>query len=249
MPQLAVLCSLLQCRAEFPTHASCSSPQALTRMPRCSSKVHSLVMLNLRAITGLTDQSWQRCSIQAQCRSHSHRHAALVARRAASSYARAPSVTQRSTAARRVRERTGKLTNQPASAPRMCTRQTMPSTTNNHCRDHEIPVAQSCGASCRPACHVSAQGRLDFPPSGHCLFGGVLLSVAHSQHGATRRHIGCNATRGALHRRWRCPVYSHWTAVLSVRVHPARVQSLPSGVPPSAHCAYREVWRGRQRRR
>ena len=122
--------------------ASCSSPPALTRTPRHFTETYFLVMLILRADFGPRDRSWQRCLIQAQCRSHSHRHAALVARRLASSSAPAPSVTLCGTAARCVRERTGVLTSKHASAPMMCTRPIVKSFTTNDGQDHQTHIDQ-----------------------------------------------------------------------------------------------------------
>ena len=132
-------CSVLA-TAEAPMRANCSSLPALTRMRRCFTKVHSSIMLILHASTGLTDQSWQHCSIQAQCRSHSHRRAARTARRAASSCVRAPSVTQRSTAAVRASECTGARIRLRVSAPRTCSRPIAQSTRSDHGRDIQIPV-------------------------------------------------------------------------------------------------------------
>ena len=139
MPYLVCLCLLTLCSGEMPTHASCLSMPALIRIPSCFTEMYALVMLILHAVCGLTDQSWRWCLIQAQCRSHSHRHAAPVARRAAPNYAPAQSAMLCGTAALRVSERTGMLTRHHASVPRTCARpirRISQSTSNSHGHDH-----------------------------------------------------------------------------------------------------------------
>ena len=98
-----------------------------------------------------------------------------AARRAASSSVHAPSVTLCGTAALRVRERTGALTNQPASAPRMCTRLIVQNTTHDHGREHQRHRCKRC-ILVDLLVTWRSQGRLDFSPPGRCLFGGLSLS-------------------------------------------------------------------------